>query len=184
MRGLLCWRLWSYHIFVLRETISMMTSSNGNIFCVTGHLYGEFPGEFHAQRPVTRSFDVFFDLRLNKRLSKQSWGWWFETLSRPLWRHHNGLNLFIYAYLQTDFHHCAIYSVTVNIAPGTYSMKIYTITLTDVTMSIVASKITGNPSVSSTIFQAHIKEHIKAPRQWPLWGESTSDRWIPLTKDQ
>ena len=49
------------------------------------------PGEFPAQRPVTRSFDVFFDLRLNKRLSKQSWGWWFETLSRPLWRHRNGL---------------------------------------------------------------------------------------------
>ena len=48
------------------------------------------PGEFPAQRPVTRSFDVFFDLRLNKRLSKQSWGWWFETLSRPLWRHCNG----------------------------------------------------------------------------------------------
>ena len=42
-----------------------------------------------AQRPVTRSFDVFFDLRLNKRLSKQSWGWWFETLSCPLWRHLN-----------------------------------------------------------------------------------------------
>ena len=38
-------------------------------------------GEFPAQRPVTRSFDVFFDLRLNKQLSKQSWGWWFETLS-------------------------------------------------------------------------------------------------------
>ena len=46
-------------------------------------------GEFPAQRPVTRSFDVFFDLRLNKRLSKQSWGWWFETQSRPLWRHRN-----------------------------------------------------------------------------------------------
>ena len=30
-------------------------------------------GEFPAQRPVTRSFGVFFDLRLNKRLSKQSW---------------------------------------------------------------------------------------------------------------
>ena len=44
-------------------------------------------GEFPAQRPVTRSFDVFFDLRLNKRLSKQSWGWWSETLSSPLWRH-------------------------------------------------------------------------------------------------
>ena len=47
------------------------------------------PGEFPAQRQVTRSFDVFFDLHLNKRLSKQSWGWWFETLSRPLWRHCN-----------------------------------------------------------------------------------------------
>ena len=69
----------------------MMTSSNGNIFHVTGHLCGEFTGlaEFPTQRPVTRSFNVFFDLRLNKRLSKQSWGWWFETLSRPLWRHRN-----------------------------------------------------------------------------------------------
>ena len=49
------------------------------------------PGEFPTQRPVTRSFDVFFDLRLNKRLSKQSWGCWLETLSRPLWRHRNEL---------------------------------------------------------------------------------------------
>ena len=45
--------------------------------------------EFPAQRPVTRSFDVLFDQRLNQRLSKQSWGWLFETLSRPLWRHCN-----------------------------------------------------------------------------------------------
>ena len=49
------------------------------------------PGEFPAQRPVTRSFDVFFDLRANKRLSKQSRGWWFETQSRSLWRHRNVL---------------------------------------------------------------------------------------------
>ena len=66
-----------------------ITSWKGNIFRVTGHLCGEFPGEFPAQRPVTRSFDVFFDLRQNKRLSKQSWGWWFETPSHPFWRHHN-----------------------------------------------------------------------------------------------
>ena len=45
------------------------------------------PGEFPTQRPVTRNFDVFFDLRLNKRLSKQWWGWRTETLSCPLWRH-------------------------------------------------------------------------------------------------
>ena len=51
----------------------MMTSSNGNIFRVTGPMCGEFtgPGEFPAQMPVTGSFDVFFDLRLHKRLSKQ-----------------------------------------------------------------------------------------------------------------
>ena len=46
-------------------------------------------GEFPTQRPVTRSFGIFFDLRPNKRLSKQSWGWWFETPSCPLWRHCN-----------------------------------------------------------------------------------------------
>ena len=58
-----------------------MPSSNGNISQITGTLCGEFigPGDFPAQRPVTRSFDVFFDLRLSKRLNKQPWGWWFET---------------------------------------------------------------------------------------------------------
>ena len=57
-------------------------------------LRGEFtgPGESPAQRPVTQSFDVFYDLRPNKRLSKQSWGWWFETPSGSLWRHCNELN--------------------------------------------------------------------------------------------
>ena len=66
-----------------------MTLSNGNIFCVTGPLCREFTSEFPAKRPVTRSFDVFFDLCLNKRLSKQSCGWWFETPSCPLWHHSN-----------------------------------------------------------------------------------------------
>ena len=46
-------------------------------------------GKFPTQRPVTRSFDVFFELRLNKRLSEQSWGWWFETPSCSLWRNCN-----------------------------------------------------------------------------------------------
>ena len=52
------------------------------------------PGEFPAQRPVTRGFDVFFDLHPNKRLSKQWWGWWFETPSFPLWRHRNVMTKF------------------------------------------------------------------------------------------
>ena len=49
------------------------------------------PGEFPAHRPVARSFGIFFDLRLNKRLSKQWWGWWFDTPWRPSWRHCNEL---------------------------------------------------------------------------------------------
>ena len=49
------------------------------------------PGEFPAQRPETWNLDVSFDLRLNIRFSKQSWGWWFETPSCPLWRYCNDL---------------------------------------------------------------------------------------------
>ena len=54
----------------------MMTSSNGNIFRVTGQFCGEFPGQgwIPTQRPVAWSFDVFFDLCMNIRLSNQSWG--------------------------------------------------------------------------------------------------------------
>ena len=51
-------------------------------------------GEFPAQRPVRRSFDGFFDLRLKKRLSKQWWGWWFETPSCQLWPHCNANTVF------------------------------------------------------------------------------------------
>ena len=50
-------------------------------------------GEFPTQRPVTWSFDVFFNLRPNKRLSKQSWDWWFEMPSRSLLRHCNATHL-------------------------------------------------------------------------------------------
>ena len=74
--------------------IAMMTSLNainGNISASLAICVGNSPvtGEFPTQKPVTRSFDAFFHLRLNKQLSKQSWGWWFETLSRPVWRHCN-----------------------------------------------------------------------------------------------
>ena len=70
----------------------MMMSSNGNICCVTGHLHGEFTGPRwipRTQRLVRRRFDVVFVLRPNKRLSKQSWSWWFETPPSLLWRHCN-----------------------------------------------------------------------------------------------
>ena len=88
-------------------TQHMMTSSNWYFFRVTGHLCGEFTGPrwIPHTRPVTRSFDVFFDLRLNKRLSKQSWGWWLETPSRTLWRHCNVLSfqLFVVSFLPCKY---------------------------------------------------------------------------------
>ena len=100
-------------IRVLHLIMDMMTLWNGNIFRTTGPLRGEFtgdegnspvPGEFPAQRPVTRSFDVFFDLRPNKRLSKQSRGWWFKTPSRPLWRHCNEMqSLLILLYTSCEW---------------------------------------------------------------------------------
>ena len=83
----------------------MMTSSNGNIFRVTGHLCEEFTSLRWIPRttPVTRSFDVFFDLCLNRRLSKQPWGWWFKTLSRPLWRHRHDMTGCIVEMKNTHF---------------------------------------------------------------------------------
>ena len=64
------------------------------------------------------SFDAFFDLGKNKRLSKQSWGWWFETPSRPLWRHCDELQNNLVAritysvrmvYMFVDVHHNTLY---------------------------------------------------------------------------
>ena len=70
LRARMCfWNAWCYQV----ETFSALLA-----LCVgTSPVTGEFP----SPRPVTR---------LNKRLGKQSWGWWFETPSRPLWRHSNG----------------------------------------------------------------------------------------------
>ena len=78
-------QLCSYCGKILTDTNrnDMMTSSNGNIFRVTGSLWHPLI------RLVTRSFDVFFDLRLNKRLNKQSRRRWFETESRSFWHHCN-----------------------------------------------------------------------------------------------
>ena len=92
---------------MLNQKNSSVTFSWTQPYCIYSFTYsallavcaGNSPvtGDFPAQRPVTRSFDTFFDLRLNKRFSKQSWGGWFETPSCPLWRncndiYHNTMN--------------------------------------------------------------------------------------------
>ena len=77
----------------IRTCKTMMTSWNETFSALLAICAGNspVPGAFPAQGSMTRSFDVFLDLRLKKRLSKQSWGWWFETPSCSLWRHSNAI---------------------------------------------------------------------------------------------
>ena len=114
------------------------------------------PGEFPTQRPVTRSFDVYFDLRPNKCLSKQSWGWWFETLSPSLWRHRNvpsivcrctsskiHVNLVMRSTLISANNLCVLIE-------GANWCKHYS----DVIMGTIASQITSLTIVYSTVYSS------------------------------
>ena len=108
------YRIYSISLALCKELLSSVTTGNpchlASTSCVfpftswwhhqmeefsrfTGPLCGDFTGARWI--PLTKasdpSFDVLFDLCLNKRLSKVSWGWWFETLSCPLWRHCNDI---------------------------------------------------------------------------------------------
>ena len=79
---------WSQRIYILQ---AWWRHQMEFFFALLALCAGNSPvhGEFPSQMPVTRSFDVFFDLRLNKRLSKHSRRLWFSTPSRSLWRHCN-----------------------------------------------------------------------------------------------
>ena len=93
----------NFHQLILHDDVIKWSH-----FRVTGHLCGGFTDHRwipHTKACDARSFGVFFDLRLNKRLSKQpAWGWWFETPSRPLWHHCNGTE--IYLLNQCTEEHC------------------------------------------------------------------------------
>ena len=72
--GFCCEYSWWYH---QREIFSVLLAlCEGNPSVTVG---------FPSQRPVTRSFDVFFDLPLNKQFNKQLRRWWFEMPSCSLW---------------------------------------------------------------------------------------------------
>ena len=75
--------IWQFQILLVPWWRHQMEKLSALLAICVGN--SRVPGEFPAQRPVTRSFDVFFDLHP----SKQWWGWWFETPSCPLWRHGN-----------------------------------------------------------------------------------------------
>ena len=127
----------------------MMTSSNGNIFRVTGPSSGNssIPGEFPAQRPVTRNFDVFFDLRPNKRLNKPWWGWWFETLLWSFWRHCNALISFI-----SSAASCLLLLITISIMDQKMSEAFYS-------LICIICIIFWNLSVSSIWIAQYVSLH-------------------------
>ena len=104
-------------------------------------------GEFPAQRPMTWSHDVFFDLHLNKQLSKQSWGCWFEMPSHPLWRNcDEGWDMMFLLWVLN---------------------RVY---------NFPSLMLCWTQSYSSGLSHDDIVAwfHITGP----LWGESTSQRWI------
>ena len=81
----------SYHVKILHDDVIKWKHFLHDWPFVWGiHRTGEF---LPPQMPVTWSFDVFFDLRLNKRLRKQWWGWWFETPSNPSSRWCNDISV-------------------------------------------------------------------------------------------
>ena len=76
---------WWRHLMVLFSALLALCEGNSPVTV-----------EFPSQKPVRRSFDIFFDLCLSKRLSKQSWGWWFGTPLGSSWRHCNDLSELLY----------------------------------------------------------------------------------------
>ena len=109
----------------------MMTTSNGTFSALLALCVGNSPvtGEFPTQRPATRSFDVFFNLCLNKCLSKQLWGWGFETPSRSLWRQCNGELETIYSQVPIKcglIYHHVTYDTAITVAESESDIRITT----------------------------------------------------------
>ena len=151
------------HCLSRRWIFTMMTSSNRTLFRGTGR--SPATGEFPSHRPVTRSFDVFFDLHRNKRFSKPWWGWWLKTPSRSLRRHCNGHRS---KSMSRNDSKCNLFfkinSMTSVEYPHYMSQRAHKVDLSiDMMMSSNGSffRVTG-----------------------PLCGKFTGQRWISLTKGQ
>ena len=121
-------------------------------------------------------FDFDFDLHPNKRLSKQWRGWWFQTLSSPLWRHCNVYdcpsanevtltdtvewitwNRSWYSFVHSQLICCCLGYMTV---------------ISNVWISNTTGHLIMMTSANGNIFRV----------TGPLRGEFTGHWWIPLTK--
>ena len=129
-------------------TILMMTPLNGTLSALLALYEGNSPvaGEFPSQRPVTRSFDVFFDLRFNKRLSKPSRRRWFVTPSSSLW-HHCYVQIVHMYYISHDdrVSICEIYLFQA--LKLTALMKWYCANLAVLVMVFIMAAMAANPTI-------------------------------------
>ena len=145
--------------------MDMMTSSNGNIFRVTGPLWGEFTDHrwIPLTKPVTWSFDVFFDLRLNRRLNKSSRRRWFDAPLHSLWRHCNELLWFSMGLPE-------ISRVTLT-GMRMQMTRIESYHYNDVIMGPIASQITSLTIVYSIVYSdADQRKHQSSASLAFVWG--------------
>ena len=152
--------------------------------------------EFPWQRPVTRSFDIFFHLCLNKRLNKQSWGWWLETPSRSLWRACNG-SMIKRACQRQRWDPLGRFNKTMSIYQNrnyiNSQYKDKTVSRTSHHYNALQWRQNGRDSVSNhqphdcllnRLFRRRSKKTSKLRVTGLCCGEFTGDRWIPRTNGQ
>ena len=157
--------------------------------------------EFPTQRPVRRNFDVFFDLSRNKRMSKQSWSWWFETPWHPSWRHCNGLHSCYKRNRANTWRHqmetfsalLGAVSLTSRELPKIFSRKYTTPEITFMVIisiwKFVRTKFQLEILITSTICAIHkfrdnfwkARETLVKQPPGLLCEEFTGPRWIPRT---
>ena len=197
------WRLWTWYLISKWRLHNLNTFNTWwrhqmETFSALQALCGwnsPVTGEFPAQSPVTRSFDVFFDLCLNKRLSKQSWRCWFETPSRSLWRHSNEIIALWHSWyaLTSLRHHDACRCLGVKRVPDRMQTSCWldcdydatwSYHYSDVMMGAMASQITSLKIVYSTVYSGADQRKHQSSASLALRGEFTGDRGIPRTNGQ
>ena len=160
----ICKQIWN--VIILNK--HLLNPESWNIFRVAGPLWGNPPvtGGFPSQRPVTRSFDIFFDPRLNKRLGKQSRRRWFETPSRSLWRHCNVRTQYVPQHIEawtqwSTFHYNDVIMTTIA-SQITSLTVVYSIVYSD------ADQIKHQSSASLAFVWGIHRRPVNSPHKWPV----------------
>ena len=146
------------------ETFSALLAFNAGNSPVTG--------EFPAQRPVMRSFDVLFDLRLNQQLSKQRKRRWFEMQSRLLWRHCNAVikheaqcySKDSHDFFEVSFDYCHYDDVTM----GGMASQITSLTIVYSTVYSGADERKHQSSASLAFVRGFHRGPVNSPHKWPV----------------